>query len=110
MNNYNWKFGYQNSDGFLTMFTVGGQEVLVLKTFKLPSNREQGSQKANLSPYACICLNVWLTILFWIDFSTNYPGEYGFEISFATPSKETKSTTWTVSVASISQGWSGEKL
>ncbi|XP_045162894.2 tumor protein 63 isoform X2 [Mercenaria mercenaria] len=29
--------------------------------------------------------------------NTNYPGEYGFEISFATPSKETKSTTWTYS-------------
>ncbi|XP_041377470.1 tumor protein 63-like isoform X2 [Gigantopelta aegis] len=29
--------------------------------------------------------------------NTNYPGDYGFEISFATPSKETKSTTWTYS-------------
>lgn len=29
--------------------------------------------------------------------NTPYPGEYGFEISFATPSKETKSTTWTYS-------------
>ncbi|KAL5015354.1 hypothetical protein ScPMuIL_009624 [Solemya velum] len=29
--------------------------------------------------------------------NTNYPGDYGFEISFAQPSKETKSTTWTYS-------------
>ncbi|KAL3861080.1 hypothetical protein ACJMK2_007165 [Sinanodonta woodiana] len=29
--------------------------------------------------------------------NTNYPGEFGFEISFAQPSKETKSTTWTYS-------------
>ncbi|CAG5136242.1 unnamed protein product, partial [Candidula unifasciata] len=28
---------------------------------------------------------------------TDYPGEYGFEISFSQPSKETKSTTWTYS-------------
>jgi hypothetical protein len=31
-------------------------------------------------------------------FSTPYAGEYGFEISFQQQSKETKSTTWTVSV------------
>ncbi|KAK3803643.1 hypothetical protein RRG08_023358 [Elysia crispata] len=29
--------------------------------------------------------------------NTDYPGESGFEISFAQPSKETKSTTWTYS-------------
>lgn len=29
--------------------------------------------------------------------STDYPGDYGFTISFSQPSKETKSTTWTVS-------------
>ncbi|XP_064611404.1 cellular tumor antigen p53-like isoform X2 [Liolophura sinensis] len=29
--------------------------------------------------------------------NTNYAGEYGFEISFSQPSKETKSTTWTYS-------------
>ncbi|GAB1606211.1 tumor protein 63-like isoform X1 [Argonauta hians] len=29
--------------------------------------------------------------------NTNYPGEFQFEISFAQPSKETKSTTWTYS-------------
>nr|DAA64757.1 TPA_inf: DeltaNp63alpha [Lottia gigantea] len=29
--------------------------------------------------------------------NTNYAGEYGFEISFTQPSKETKSTTWTYS-------------
>ncbi|CAL1547067.1 unnamed protein product [Lymnaea stagnalis] len=29
--------------------------------------------------------------------NTDYPGEYGFEISFSQPSKETKSTTWTYS-------------
>ncbi|XP_029643409.1 tumor protein 63 isoform X3 [Octopus sinensis] len=29
--------------------------------------------------------------------NTNYPGDYHFEISFAQPSKETKSTTWTYS-------------
>ncbi|XP_071110266.1 cellular tumor antigen p53-like isoform X2 [Haliotis cracherodii] len=29
--------------------------------------------------------------------NTNYPGDFNFEISFAQPSKETKSTTWTYS-------------
>ncbi|XP_059172848.1 cellular tumor antigen p53-like isoform X2 [Physella acuta] len=29
--------------------------------------------------------------------NTDYPGDYGFEISFSQPSKETKSTTWTYS-------------
>ncbi|KAK7497948.1 hypothetical protein BaRGS_00010819 [Batillaria attramentaria] len=29
--------------------------------------------------------------------NTDYPGDYGFSISFAPPSKETKSTTWTYS-------------
>ncbi|XP_050414325.1 tumor protein 63 isoform X2 [Patella vulgata] len=29
--------------------------------------------------------------------NTNYAGDYGFEISFTQPSKETKSTTWTYS-------------
>ncbi|KAI8795344.1 cellular tumor antigen p53 isoform X2 [Biomphalaria glabrata] len=29
--------------------------------------------------------------------NTEYPGDYGFEISFSQPSKETKSTTWTYS-------------
>ena len=36
-------------------------------------------------------------MLTFIFCSTDYPGDYGFTISFSQPSKETKSTTWTVS-------------
>lgn len=46
----------------------------------------------------CFWSTIKLITMFVLLFcSTNYPGEYGFEISFATPSKETKSTTWTYS-------------
>ena len=35
--------------------------------------------------------------------STAYSGDYGFEISFENQSKETKSTTWTVSIIATDQ-------
>ena len=41
------------------------------------------------------CIN--LIVLSHVIHSTDYAGDYGFEISFSQPSKETKSTTWTVS-------------
>ena len=53
--------------------------------------------------YWCILfstfLNAELSYFFWDEFffcSTAYSGDYKFEISFETQSKETKSTTWTV--------------